>query len=189
MFVRCTVYEIWISLLCCFGVDQPFCYVVCEHLHNLEEGASCLTVFCFRVESLLQFKILLIIKGLDIHILGWTHSCCHWISCCSCKKNSKLLVSIAYFVTSGGNQLPNVNWPIYLFTFFESCNLNRGKPAWPTYFLFKLQLLKKVDKEIGQFAFGIWILVTNRCNETGIQLCYFLNKWFKFHCLWFRGNF
>ena len=52
MFVRCTIYEIWISSLCCFGVNQPFCYVVFEHLHNLEERASCLAVFYFRVESL-----------------------------------------------------------------------------------------------------------------------------------------
>ena len=57
MFVRCTIYEIWISSLCRFGVNQPFCYVVCEHLHNLEEGASCLTVFCFRVESLLTTSL------------------------------------------------------------------------------------------------------------------------------------
>ena len=42
----------WISSFCCVGVDQPFCYVVRGHLHNLEEWASCLTVFCFRVESL-----------------------------------------------------------------------------------------------------------------------------------------
>ena len=52
MFVSCTIYEIWISSLCCFGVNQPFCYVVFEHLHNLEERASCLAVFYFRVESL-----------------------------------------------------------------------------------------------------------------------------------------
>ena len=25
---------------CHLGVDQPFCYVVCEHLHNLEEGCK-----------------------------------------------------------------------------------------------------------------------------------------------------
>ena len=52
MFVKCIVYETWISSLCCFGVNQPFCYVVFEHLHNLEERASCLAVFYFRVESL-----------------------------------------------------------------------------------------------------------------------------------------
>ena len=52
MFVRCTIYKIWISSFCHFGVDQPFYYVVCEHLHNLEEGASCLTLFCYRLGSL-----------------------------------------------------------------------------------------------------------------------------------------
>ena len=52
MFVRCTVYEICISSLCCFGVDQPLCCVVYGHLHNLKEEASCLTLFHFRVESL-----------------------------------------------------------------------------------------------------------------------------------------
>ena len=37
-----------------FGVGQPFCHVVCEHLHNLEEGASCLTLFCYRLGSLVR---------------------------------------------------------------------------------------------------------------------------------------
>ena len=53
MFLRCTIYEIWINSLCRFGVNRTFYYVVCEHLHNLEEGAQRLTVFCFRVESLI----------------------------------------------------------------------------------------------------------------------------------------
>ena len=35
-----------------FWRRSTFFYVVCEHLHNLEEGASGLTVFFFRVESL-----------------------------------------------------------------------------------------------------------------------------------------
>ena len=35
-----------------FGVDQPFCYVVCEHLHNVDEGASYLSLFCYRPVSL-----------------------------------------------------------------------------------------------------------------------------------------
>ena len=46
---------------CHFGVDQPFCYVVCEHLHNVDEGASYLSLFCFRSVSLisvvLEFKV------------------------------------------------------------------------------------------------------------------------------------
>ena len=40
---------------CHFGVNQPFCYVVCEHLHNVDEGASYLTLFCYRPVSLLHF--------------------------------------------------------------------------------------------------------------------------------------
>ena len=53
MFVRCTVYEIWFFFsFCHFGVDQPFCYVVCEHLHNVDEGASYLSLFCYRPVSL-----------------------------------------------------------------------------------------------------------------------------------------
>ena len=42
-----------------FGVDQPFCYAVCEHLHNLEEGASYLTLFWFRPGSLVLGGFLL----------------------------------------------------------------------------------------------------------------------------------
>ena len=61
MFVKFTVYEVWISSLCYFGVDQPFCYVVCEHLHNLEEGVNCLTVFCFRVKFLIMYKNLILV--------------------------------------------------------------------------------------------------------------------------------
>ena len=49
MFDRCIIYEIWISSFCDFCVDQHFCYVECEHLHNLEERASCLTLFCYRL--------------------------------------------------------------------------------------------------------------------------------------------
>ena len=52
MFVRCTVYEIWFFSFCHFGVHQPFCYVVCEHLHNVDEGASYLPLFCYRPVSL-----------------------------------------------------------------------------------------------------------------------------------------
>jgi len=52
MFLGCTVYEIWINSLCHFGVHRTFCYVVCEHLHNLNEGSSCLTLFCSRGDSL-----------------------------------------------------------------------------------------------------------------------------------------
>ena len=37
-----------------FGVNQPFCYVVCEHLHNVDEGASYLSLFCYRPVSLLR---------------------------------------------------------------------------------------------------------------------------------------
>ena len=37
---------------CHFGVDQPFCYVVCEHLHNVDEGASYLSLLCYRPVSL-----------------------------------------------------------------------------------------------------------------------------------------
>ena len=37
---------------CHFGVDQTFCYVVCEHLHNMGEGASYLSLFCYRPVSL-----------------------------------------------------------------------------------------------------------------------------------------
>jgi hypothetical protein len=35
-----------------FGVDQPFCYVVCEHLHNVDEGASYLLVSSVTGQSL-----------------------------------------------------------------------------------------------------------------------------------------
>ena len=38
---------------CHFGVHQPFCYVVCEHLHNVDEGASYLPLFCYRPVSLI----------------------------------------------------------------------------------------------------------------------------------------
>ena len=38
--------------LCRFVADQPFCFVVCEHLQNVDEGASCLTLFYFRPGSL-----------------------------------------------------------------------------------------------------------------------------------------
>ena len=48
MLVRCTIYEIRISSFCHFGVNQPFCCVH-THLHNLEEGLSCSTLFCYRV--------------------------------------------------------------------------------------------------------------------------------------------
>ena len=30
--------HLWINSFCHFGVDQPFCYAVCEHLHSLKEG-------------------------------------------------------------------------------------------------------------------------------------------------------
>jgi hypothetical protein len=52
MFLRCTIYDIWINSSCRFNVNGTFWYVVCEHVHNLEEGGSCLTVFCFRIETL-----------------------------------------------------------------------------------------------------------------------------------------
>ena len=44
-----------------FGVNQPFCYVVCEHLHNVDEGASYLSLFCYRPVSLVNiyFKLIL----------------------------------------------------------------------------------------------------------------------------------
>ena len=44
-------------------------------------------VYSMITYNILKFKSLLIIEGLYIHILGRTHSCCNWISCCSCKKN------------------------------------------------------------------------------------------------------
>ena len=43
---------------CHFGVDQPFCYVVCEHLHYVDEGASYLSIFCYRPVSLLVTGLL-----------------------------------------------------------------------------------------------------------------------------------
>ena len=43
---------IWINFMCRFCVDWTFWYVVCDHLYNLKEGASYLTVLCFRIESL-----------------------------------------------------------------------------------------------------------------------------------------
>ena len=58
MFVRFTVFEVKISPLRRFDVNQPFWYVVCEHLHNLEDGAPCLNVFCFRVGLSLTLYII-----------------------------------------------------------------------------------------------------------------------------------
>ena len=52
MFVRCTVYEIWFFFILLFGVHQLFCYVVCEYLHNVDEAASYLPLFCYRPVSL-----------------------------------------------------------------------------------------------------------------------------------------
>ena len=37
-----------------FGVHQLFCYVVCEYLHNVDEAASYLPLFCYRPVSLTQ---------------------------------------------------------------------------------------------------------------------------------------
>ena len=100
MFQRSTIYEIWNNSLCRFGVNPTFWYVVCEHLHNLEEGVSCLTVFCFRIESLLPKitryeRLITITTCKTVHYLSWsrkykntfleislTH--CEWVGFFSC---------------------------------------------------------------------------------------------------------
>ena len=54
MFVRCTVYEIWFFFILPFWCRSTFLFknVVFEHLHNLDEGVSYLTFFCYRPVSL-----------------------------------------------------------------------------------------------------------------------------------------
>ena len=60
-----------------FGVDQPFCYVVFEHLHNVDERASYLSLFCYRPVSLtliayccnVDFKHLLVVAVAQLKVL------------------------------------------------------------------------------------------------------------------------
>ena len=91
MFVRCTVYEIgFFFSFCHFGVDQPFCYVVFEHLYNVDEGASYLTLFCYRPVSLVDPIRIEGGGGINSYpsILHWIKQiyilCCTQIEC-NCK--------------------------------------------------------------------------------------------------------
>ena len=48
------MHRLWnmIFFILLFGVHQLFCYVVCEYLHNVDEAASYLPLFCYRPVSL-----------------------------------------------------------------------------------------------------------------------------------------
>ena len=51
MFVRCTIYEIWISSFCHFGVNQQFCYVVTDELFQNSNERLRNSTFCRHIEK------------------------------------------------------------------------------------------------------------------------------------------
>ena len=75
MFVRCTIYEIWISSFCHFGVDQSFCHVECEHLHNLPPNYLNLSKQIVVLRTVYVLKQLKLVRIVDIIIIfGWYSS-------------------------------------------------------------------------------------------------------------------
>ena len=68
-----------------------------------------------------------------------------------------------FFITSVGDQISNANYQFICRPFFRRCNLKREEAALLDSF-FKLQLLKKVKKEISDshLAFGNRLIQRNR---------------------------